>query len=62
MGPIIGTLIAVFFYKFIKILEYEMANPGQDGDDQNDPTKSEEKRAELIEAREARVTGITPSQ
>lgn len=62
VGPGIGALIAVFFYKFIKILEYEMANPGQDGDDQNDPTKSEEKRAELIEAREARVTGITPSQ
>ena len=57
MGPIIGTLIAVFFYKFIKILEYEMANPGQDGDDKNDPTKSEEKRAELIEARQARATG-----
>ena len=57
MGPIIGTLVAVFFYKFIKILEYEMANPGQDGDDKNDPTKSEEKRAELIEARQARATG-----
>jgi len=22
--------VAVLFYKFIKILEYEMANPGQD--------------------------------
>lgn len=52
----------MFFYKFIKILEYEMTNPGQDGDDKNDPTKSEEKRAELIEARQARAvgSGLTP--
>jgi aquaporin related protein len=62
VGPFIGTLIAVFFYKFIKILEYEMANPGQDGDDKNDPTKSEEKRAELIEARQERITGSRQSQ
>jgi aquaporin related protein len=56
VGPILGSLIAVFFYKFIKMLEYEMANPGQDGDDQNDPTKSEEKRAELIERRQTRAS------
>ena len=35
-----GVLIAIAFYKFIKVLEYEMANPGQDGDDLNDPTKN----------------------
>ncbi|TVY31778.1 Aquaporin, partial [Lachnellula subtilissima] len=46
LGPFIGTCIAVFFYKFIKMLEYEMANPGQDGDDKNDPTKNEEKKHE----------------
>ena len=51
IGPIIGALIAVFFYKFIKMLEYEMANPGQDGDEQNDPTKNPEKRAAIIEER-----------
>jgi aquaporin related protein len=28
VGPMLGTFIAVFFYKFIKMLEYEMANPG----------------------------------
>lgn len=39
-GPLIGTLLAVTFYKFIKVLEYEMVNPGQDGDEQNDPTKN----------------------
>jgi len=46
-----GSLIAVFFYKFIKMLEYEMANPGQDGDEHNDPTKNPEKRAAIIEER-----------
>ncbi|EOD50386.1 putative mip family channel protein [Neofusicoccum parvum UCRNP2] len=40
LGPAIGCLFAIGFYKFIKILEYEMANPGQDGDDTNDPTKN----------------------
>lgn len=48
VGPCIGTLIAVFFYKFIKMLEYEMANPGQDGDDKNNPLKNKEKAAEVI--------------
>ena len=43
----LGTFIAVFFYKFIKMLEYEMANPGQDGDPENDPTKNEEKREQV---------------
>jgi aquaporin related protein len=40
VGPFIGSLLAIGFYKFIKMLEYEMANPGQDGDDVNDPTKN----------------------
>lgn len=47
VGPFLGTCIAVFFYKFIKMLEYEMANPGQDGDPTNDPTKNEEKREQV---------------
>lgn len=54
VGPILGTFIAVFFYKFIKMLEYEMANPGQDGDVKNDPTRNEEKRAEIMQRREQR--------
>ncbi|TVY50036.1 Aquaporin [Lachnellula occidentalis] len=53
VGPFVGTCIAVFFYKFIKILEYEMANPGQDGDDENDPTKNEEKKSQ-VQARSRR--------
>ncbi|KAI5776539.1 aquaporin-like protein [Geopyxis carbonaria] len=30
VGPGLGGLIAAAFYKFIKVLEYETANPGQD--------------------------------
>ena len=30
VGPAGGAVGAVFFYNFIKVLEYEMANPGQD--------------------------------
>ena len=29
LGPILGSIVAAGFYKFIKILEYESANPGQ---------------------------------
>ncbi|RDW91489.1 aquaporin-like protein [Coleophoma crateriformis] len=59
VGPIIGSLIAVFFYKFIKMLEYEMANPGQDGDDVNNPMKNEQKRREIEEeARQQRIRRI----
>lgn len=29
-GPACGAIGAVGFYNFIKVLEYEMANPGQD--------------------------------
>jgi aquaporin related protein len=32
VGPILGSIVAAGFYKFIKILEYETANPGQDMD------------------------------
>lgn len=31
-----------------------MANPGQDGDVKNDPTRNEEKRAEIMQRREQR--------
>ncbi|EEY19542.1 aquaporin-1 [Verticillium alfalfae VaMs.102] len=51
VGPLIGSLIAVVFYKFIKMLEYEMVSPGADGDPTNDPTKNPEKRAEVAFSR-----------
>lgn len=49
VGPIIGSLIAVVFYKFIKMLEYEKVDPCQDGDDKNDTMKSEGKRVAVRE-------------
>ena len=33
VGPLLGALVAAGFYYFIKSLEYESANPGQDFDD-----------------------------
>lgn len=39
-APASGAVIAIAFYFLIKTLEYEMANPGQDGDEANDPTKN----------------------
>lgn len=30
LGPILGSCLAVGFYRFIKALEFETANPGQD--------------------------------
>lgn len=30
IGPGLGAIVAAGFYKFIKVLEYETANPGQD--------------------------------
>lgn len=55
LGPFLGSLIAAGFYKFIKILEYETANPGQDMDhpkaDEHDiEQKIEEKKKLLIAA------------
>lgn len=41
VGPAVGAIIAVVFYKFIKILEYEVANPGQDDDDKDLEIKEE---------------------
>ncbi|KAI9728270.1 MAG: hypothetical protein M1834_007763 [Cirrosporium novae-zelandiae] len=33
VAPALGSIFAVIFYKLIKVLEYEVANPGQDGDE-----------------------------
>lgn len=30
LGPALGALLATGFYRFVKMLEYETANPGQD--------------------------------
>ncbi|KAL8817731.1 MAG: hypothetical protein Q9223_003491 [Gallowayella weberi] len=43
LGPVLGALLASGFYKLIKTLDFETANPGQDFDDRErdffDPTK-----------------------
>lgn len=63
IGPFIGTLIAVIFYRLIKILEYEMVNPGQDGDFENDPTKNPNHEiAQVVEVRQAEVDEIQAIQ
>lgn len=46
VGPILGSLVAAGFYKFIKVLEYETANPGQD----LDHAANVQKRADLLVA------------
>lgn len=33
VGPILGSLLASSFYRFMKMLEYETANPGADFDE-----------------------------
>ncbi|KAF2716215.1 aquaporin [Polychaeton citri CBS 116435] len=41
VGPILGSIVAAGFYKFIKMLEYETANPEQDSDHNPALPKSE---------------------
>ena len=52
VGPLLGCLIAVGFYKFIKILEYETANPGQDETDERRVPNSEDSPEEVKHPRE----------
>jgi hypothetical protein len=60
-----GSLLAVAFYKLIKLMEYEMANPGQDADIFNDPTQnpnhSIRERQRLVTERVLRSLGYDPS-
>lgn len=45
LGPLLGTLVAVTFYKLVKGLEYESINPNQDADvDNQDFNDDEESR------------------
>lgn len=46
VGPATGAIVAVVFYQFIKILEYEVANPGQDNDDKDQEIKEEMEKRE----------------
>ncbi|OAK97540.1 aquaporin-like protein [Phaeosphaeriaceae sp. SRC1lsM3a] len=48
-GPAIGAILAVVFYKFIKMLEYEVANPGQDDDDKDAEVKEKEEEVQQVD-------------
>jgi hypothetical protein len=55
----IGALMAVVFYKLFKVMEYEMVNPGQDGDEANDPTQNPDHEiAQAVDERQAEVEEI----
>ncbi|OCL08864.1 aquaporin-like protein [Glonium stellatum] len=54
-GPFLGSLIAVIFYRIVKILEYETANPGQDFDDKDAAASLHSQ--EMARAEEARHPG-----
>jgi aquaporin related protein len=59
VGPFIGTILAVVTYWLFKALEYEMANPGQDGDTENDPTQNpDHKMAHIVQERKAEIEEI----
>jgi aquaporin related protein len=45
VGPAIGAVLAVVFYNFIKVLEYEMANPDQDANEDDIKEKEEQEGA-----------------
>lgn len=56
VGPLLGSLVATGLFKLFKALEYELVNPGQDGDEGNDPTRNEELEvARLARERAAEV-------
>ncbi|MCJ1465264.1 hypothetical protein MMC07_003880 [Pseudocyphellaria aurata] len=55
LGPILGTLLASGFYRFIKMLEYETANPGQDMDEK-------EKRTFNHRAANSSTVDFTPAE
>lgn len=52
VGPISGAILAWGFYKFIKMLEYEMANPGQESSSQKE---AEQEAAELTPRKQEMV-------
>ncbi|KAF2802428.1 aquaporin-like protein [Mytilinidion resinicola] len=51
LGPILGAIVAAGFYKFIKMLEFETANPGQDAS----KAKEAEAAKEAAEMEEGRI-------
>jgi len=50
LGPTLGSIVAAGFYKFIKILEYETANPDQDAADGSHKSMVQNRKDLLIAA------------
>jgi len=59
IGPFLGSIVAAGFYKFIKVLEYETANPDQDADKATARKIEAEKAAAAEEANGNGVSGHT---
>ncbi|KAH9820937.1 MIP aquaporin TC1A8 family [Teratosphaeria destructans] len=59
VGPSLGAILAVLFYRFIKVLEYEVANPGQD---YNDKDEAEAASLKASKSQQSGFTGTVDSE
>jgi aquaporin rerated protein, other eukaryote len=60
VGPSVGAVVCVGFYKFIKMLEYEMANPGQDETTEEDAAAAAAEATPKKKPSKEGVSGDTP--
>jgi hypothetical protein len=61
LGPALGAVLAVGFYRFVKLLEYETANPGQDFNEKEDQAfEFEEENAATAADVERPTPGLSP--
>lgn len=51
VGPGLGSLLAVAFYKLVKGLEYETVNPGQDAERRDEKFAEDEERPAVRDGR-----------
>lgn len=58
VGPLLGATLAVIFYRLIKVLEYETANPGADEDGQNPPVAETRAQTNYQDARQSKSTDL----
>lgn len=61
-GPFIGAIVAAGFYHFIKFLEYETANPGQDEEDHEAYKEAKQAASEKRQSMDSRRLSKTPSR
>lgn len=58
VGPGAGAIVAVIFYKFILILQYELANPGQDETSEQKAEIAAEEVKEQTATKKRHATGM----